>query len=308
MLLVRNFASYKTNEAGIVLTIGNFDGVHIGHREIIQKLKAEAKKLNIPSAVMCFEPQPLEFFALHKIPARLSRFKDKYRELQRLGVDILFCPHFNKEFAELSPTNFVTSILHKKLNVKYLVVGDDFHFGKSGKGDYNLLESLSSKCGFTVWSMSSFLKDSHRVSSTLIRSLLQNDMVEKVLPLLGEYFYIWGKVCHGQRLGRTISFPTANINLNRRVIPLFGVYAVIVTLPNNEQKYGIANLGLRPTVNGKEPRLEVYIFDFNEDLYTKEIKVSFVKKIRDEQKFASLTELKKQILLDETVARKLFKL
>lgn len=308
MLLIRKLEHYQSKDDGIVLTIGNFDGIHLGHQEIIKNLKQKSVELGLPAAVMCFEPQPLEFFVGNFTPARLSRFRDKFIGLKKLGVDMMFCVRFNKSFAEKTPEDFIEEILHHNLKVKYLLVGDDFHFGKGGKGDFKLLQEYGKKLGFEVSSMSSFMKNSKRVSSTLIRQCLQNSELDLVPSLLGENFFIRGKVCHGQSLGRTINFPTANISLRRRVIPLFGVYAVTIDMPDGTLKYGLANLGLRPTVNGNEPRLEVYIFDFSGDLYTKEIKVSFVKKLRDETKFSSLCELKEQIKLDETMARKIFNL
>lgn len=305
MLLVRKLDNYSADNNGIVLTIGNFDGLHLGHQQILKQLLLEAKRRGLLSAVMCFEPQPLEFFNRSNTPARLSRFRDKFIGFKNLCIDILFCLNFNNRLASMPAEEFITEVLVKKINVKHLIVGDDFHFGANGKGDFAMLCTYGEKYGFKAESLDSFLHESNRISSTEIRELLRCDELEKVANLIGEPFFIRGKVSHGQELGRTIDFPTANINLKRRVAPVYGVYAVKVSLPDGSLWNGMANIGTRPTVNGLEPRLEVYILDFNGELYHQEIKVSFIKKMRVEKKFSSLVQLKEQITLDEANARML---
>lgn len=307
MQLVRQLNNYQSKENGIALSIGNFDGVHKGHRSVIKFLLDKSKELNIPSGIMCFEPQPLEFFQSIKIPARLSRFRDKFVTFKELGVDKVFCLNFNKELAKLSPCDFVKKYLVEKLNIKYLVVGDDFRFGVNGKGDFELLKKLGSLYGFNVVSMESFLHDEERISSTAIRNFLSKGLLEKAKSFLGSDYYISGKISYGQQIGRTIGFPTANINLKRRVIPLYGVYIVRIDNIADKPMYGMANVGSRPTVNGVEPRLEVYIFDFNGELYHKELKVVFLSKLRDEKKFNSLDELVQQLKIDEQSAREYLK-
>ncbi|MBR1924479.1 MAG: bifunctional riboflavin kinase/FAD synthetase [Ruminobacter sp.] len=306
MRLVRSLDTYTDDTQGLALSIGNFDGLHIGHRAIIKELTTRAKAMNLTSAVMCFEPQPLEFFGKNKIPARLSRFRDKLIGLRELGINRLFCLRFNEMLSDLSPEDFIFNVLFKKLNVRLLIVGDDFCFGKGGSGNYDLLKQYANKLGYEVISMPSYKYNNERVSSTSIRKLLSYGLLDRVAPMLGEYFYIRGKVCHGKKIGSTLNFPTANINLNRRVVPIFGSYAVKILMPDDSTKYGIANVGLRPTVNGNYPLLEVFIFDFTGNLYTKEIKVSFIKKLRDEKKFPSLEALKKQIAQDEMETRRFF--
>lgn len=314
MQLIRKLANYSA-DGGLALSIGNFDGLHLGHKSVLKHLLTESKKLNFPSAVMCFEPQPKEFLAHIKAPARLSRFRDKFIGLKELGIDKLFCLNFNQKFSSISAEDFIFEILYKKLNVKYLVVGDDFKFGYKGQGNYDLLLEYGKKLGFEVVSMDSFLHASKRISSTYIRELLSANDLGAIKDLLGENFFIRGKVSYGNQLGRTIDFPTANIRLQRRVAPVFGVYVVKVAFENEnicrllkkKEFYGVANVGFRPTVDGSENRLEVYIFDFNSSVYGEEIKVSFLQKLRDEKKFASLQELKQQILLDEIEARKYLK-
>ncbi len=306
MLLVRSLQNYESKNQGIALTIGNFDGLHLGHKSVLKKLLTGAKNRGLIPAVMCFEPQPKEFFGTGSVPARLSRFRDKFIGFKNIGIEVMYCLRFDKDFVSLSPESFVSDILNKKLNVKYIVIGDDFRFGAGGKGDYDFLKSSAQKAGFEVESLDTFENDHERISSTRIRKYLALGDLEAVKPLLGENFFIRGKVSHGRELGRTINFPTANINLNRRAVPLSGVYAVEVELPNNTVKQGIANVGLCPTVNGKIPRLEVYIFNFHQNIYYQQIKVSFLMKMRDERKFANLNELKAQISLDEENARKFF--
>ena len=304
MQLVRNINNYQKEQEGIVLTIGNFDGLHRGHQEILKHLLAESEKAGLKSAVMCFEPQPLEFFKTNS-PARLSRFRDKFLGFKNFGVDIMFCLRFNQTFAKISPEDFIENILVRAINIKKIIVGDDFRFGALGKGDFNLLQVMGKQKGFEAVSLESYIVENQRVSSTLIRQNLKLDKLENIKSLLGEDFFIRGKVAHGQEIGRTISFPTANINLNRRVTPVKGVYAVRVELKKGEWHNGVANVGVRPTVNGVEPRLDVFIFAFSGDLYCHEIKVSFIKKLRDEKKFSSVDELKNQIKLDEDFARKI---
>lgn len=309
MRLVRKLKTYTAESAGIVLTIGNFDGLHLGHREILRHLKEKAAQENLPACVMCFEPQPLEYFKSGaEVPARLSTFREKVYGFAKLGIDTMFCLRFDRELASMKAEDFVSEIICRRLNVRFLLVGDDFHFGQGGQGDYNLLTRMGKELGFEVASMSSYCREFTRVSSTRIRELLAQDRLTEVSSFLGEPFFITGKVSHGRELGRTISFPTANINLKRRQVPLKGVYAVNVTLPNGEVRHGIANVGVCPTVNGTKPRLEVFLLDFKGNLYSALLKVSFVAKLREERKFVSLAELKEQLALDELKARKLFKM
>ena len=314
MLLVRSLKHYhfsRDNESlreekpDIALTIGNFDGLHEGHRAVLGALLREARKRKLKAAVMCFEPQPKEFFQ-KETPARLSRFRDKFLGFRDLGREMMFCLRFNSELASVSPGDFVFNILSREMHVRYLVVGDDFRFGRFGLGDYAFLRQAGHEAGFATESLKSFVKLDDRVSSTLIRKCLEEGRLEEARVLLGRDYTIAGKVCHGQELGRTINFPTANINLKRRVVPVSGVYAVRARLPDGIQRNGIANVGIRPTVDGRVPRLEVFILDYSGDLYRQEIKVSFLKKLRDERKFASLNELKKQIVQDELLARDFF--
>lgn len=286
---------------GCVLTIGNFDGVHLGHQQILARLVEKASELELPSVVMLFEPQPREFFAKKSAnptasPARLMRLRDKLHFLTQSGVDYVLCVRFNPVFAALSPQAFIT-LLVEKLKVKYLSVGDDFHFGAKRAGNFDTLKQAGEQYGFTVENSHSHTLGTERISSSLIRQALEQDNLALAEQLLGKKYTILGRVAHGNKLGRTIGFPTANIMLNRLVTPIQGVYAVQVDTPQGKFN-GIANVGNRPTINGTKPLLEVHIFDFQGDLYGKAISVSFLHKIRNETKFENFEALKAQIEKD----------
>ena len=290
---------------GCVLTIGNFDGVHRGHAEVISRLVAKAEHLGLPAAVMTFEPQPQELFQGEDAPARLSLLRDKIVLLDELKIDRLLCVNFNKKFANYSAEEFIEQLLVKALGVKYLVVGDDFCFGKQRQGNFDMLRKAGEKHGFAVVSTQSFILGDKRVSSTEIRQLLAKGNLEQARRLLGHPFTLSGKVAHGEKIGRTIGFPTANIALKRKVTPVRGVFAVKLYWDNSDIYEGVANVGFRPTVNGQVCQLEVHLFDFDGDLYGKAIEVELVAKIRDEQPFGSLDALKKQIKDDANRAKAL---
>lgn len=295
---------------GCVLTIGNFDGVHLGHQQILARLLEKSLELNLPSVVMVFEPQPREFFAKKSenptaSPARLMRLRDKLNDLAEIGVDYLLCVHFNQAFASLSPQDFIQQLLLKQLNVKYLSVGDDFHFGAKRAGNFQTLQQAGLQFGFTVENSHSHSLGDERISSSRIRTALADDDLVLAETLLGKPYRIRGRVAHGNKLGRTIGFPTANILLNRLVTPIQGVYAVQVETPLGRFN-GIANVGNRPTINGTKPLLEVHIFDFQGDLYGKAIAVNFLHKVRNEIKFESFDALKLQIEKDVMAVRAYF--
>ncbi|WP_301098373.1 bifunctional riboflavin kinase/FAD synthetase [Otariodibacter sp.] len=307
---IHNLTRYPILAKGCVLAIGNFDGVHLGHKYILKRLLDKSYELSLPSVVMLFEPQPREFFAKqNKIivaPARLMRLRDKLYYLREIGIDYVLCLHFNSKFAEQSPEQFVQNILVKKLNVKYLSVGDDFRFGKNRQGDFQFLNEVGSKYGFQVDNSNSYCLDGLRISSSLIREALKNDDLKLVEKMLGKPYSIRGRVVHGNKLGRTIGFPTANVMLNRLVTPIQGVYAVSIKTKNTSNFFGVANVGNRPTINGTKPILEVHIFNFSGEIYGEVIEISFLKKIRSEIKFESFDALKNQIKQDVIVARTFF--
>ncbi len=285
-----------------MLTIGKFDGVHKGHQGVLTQLVAKASALGVPSAVMVFEPQPEEIFAADRAPARLSRLRDKYEALQALGIDRLLCVSFSREFASQSPQAFVEELLVKKLGVKYLVVGDDFRFGFQRTGDFTYLTKAAREYKFDVVSTQSFRMDNNRISSTAIRDALSCGDFVKASSMIGKPYTISGKVVHGEKNGRTIGFPTANILLKRHKAPLHGVFAVTVKL-GSKVYGGVANLGSRPTLNGQRLQLETHLFNFTGDLYGTRIQIEFIAKIRDEAKFESFAELTQQIELDAKQAQ-----
>lgn len=316
MQLIRGFYNLANHTAlakGCALSIGNFDGVHFGHQNILARLICKATEFNIPSVVMIFEPQPREFFAnkvgkatSDNVPARLMRLRDKLKYLEKSGVDFVLCVRFSDKFAQLSVDEFIQDLLVKKLNVRYLSVGDDFRFGSKRSGDYHTLQAAGKAYHFAVEESQTHSFEQDRISSSLIRDLLKKDELDLVKTLLGKPYSIAGRVAHGNKLGRTIGFPTANIMLNRLVVPIHGVYAVKVETQTGIFQ-GIANVGNRPTINGTKPLLEVHIFDFNRSIYGEAIEVSFIKKLRDEVKFADFEALKRQIQQDKQQAVKFFK-
>ena len=305
MELIRGIHNIKPWHRGCVLTIGNFDGVHLGHQSVLRRLTEQAQRLGVPSCVMVFEPQPRELFTGDQAPPRLTRLREKYQQLARLGIDRLLCVRFNADFAAQSPDHFIRGLLVDKLGVRFLVVGDDFRFGQNRGGDFVQLTRAGRAFDFEVVSTQSWCMNRQRVSSTLIRQALGRDKLEVAAQMLGRRFSVCGRVAHGAKLGRTIGFPTANVALKRQVIPVSGVYAVDFWL-NGHRYPGVANIGDKPTVNGSQSLLEVHLFDFSGDLYGKQVEVELRHKLRNEQKFASFALLKEQIQRDAAHARQWF--
>lgn len=306
MELIRGLHNLRDRHRGCVLTIGKFDGVHEGHKAVLKNVLEKARELDLPATVMVFEPQPEEVFTPDKAPARLSTLAEKYRLLKQQGVDRLLCVRFNKAFASQQADTFVQELLVNKLGVQFLVVGDDFRFGKGRQGDFTMLKEAGQESGFEVVSTQSFRVDDRRISSTAVRQALNDGAFDKAASMLGRPFSITGRVVHGEKNGRTIGFPTANVLLKRFRTPLKGVFAVTV---NYRQCvwHGVANVGTRPTLNGEQVQLEVHIFNVNADLYGQTIEVTPRLKIRDEKKFDSFEALKQQIQNDAQVARDFFK-
>lgn len=306
MELIRGIHNIKPRHHGCVLTIGNFDGVHLGHQQVLTQLLKQASRLKLPSTVMIFEPQPMEYFAKDNSPARLSRLRDKWTQLKLHQLDRLLCVRFNHHFAQLSADEFISQLLVAKLGVKFLVVGDDFCFGKGREGNFVRLQAAGKKYGFEVINTKTFDCQGIRISSTAIRDALARDDLNLSALMLGRQYSISGRVSHGRKLGRTIGFPTANIPLQRCVSPITGVYVVEVrglSSDTQQSARGVANIGYRPTVNGKRQQLEVHIFNFSANLYGKQLEVSLLHKLRNEQKFATFDALKQQIQLDAEAAR-----
>ncbi|WP_159821427.1 bifunctional riboflavin kinase/FAD synthetase [Colwellia sp. 20A7] len=305
MQLVRGIHNIQPGDHGCVLTIGNFDGVHKGHQRVISALVAKAKALNCVAAVLVFEPQPQEVFAQDKAPARLCRLRDKYALLSKLGVQRLICVNFNMKFANQSAEQFIEHLLVEKLGIKHLIVGDDFHFGKDRIGDFTMLSQAGKRFGFEVTDTASCKMEDCRVSSTAIRAALDKDDLVNVENMLGRPYSIIGKVFHGDKRGRQLGFPTANVLLKRHNSPLSGVFAVKIKTIDGMFN-GVANIGARPTVNGIREQLEVHIFNFSDDIYGQCIEVIIIKKLRQVMKFENLAALTAQIKIDSEQAKDVF--
>ncbi|MFP5383200.1 MAG: bifunctional riboflavin kinase/FAD synthetase [Gammaproteobacteria bacterium] len=306
MELIRGAHNLRPRHRGCVATIGNFDGVHRGHQHIVAAVSARARELGVASTVMLFEPQPQEFFAGARAPARLMRLRDKLAALAALGVDRVFCVRFDESFRALTAGDFVERLLVEGLGVRHLAIGDDFRFGAGRHGDYTFLCEAGARHGFTVQDTATIVVDGERVSSTAIRDALAAGDFDHAASLLGHPYEIAGRVRHGDARGRELGFPTANIALHRLRSPLFGVYAVEIRGINGVVMTGVANVGRRPTVNGLDERLEVHVFDFMERIYGRHITVRFLARIRDEMRFDGLDALKAQIACDVAAARAIF--
>lgn len=305
MELIRGVHNLQPRHQGCVATIGNFDGIHLGHRAIIRQVTAKAKSLGLPSAVMVFEPQPREFFAPEEAPARLMTFREKVEVLAELGLDRVLCVKFDRRFCSQSAQAFCDNILIKGMGVRHLVVGDDFRFGNDRAGDFRFLQHMGAEHNFTVENTHTFEWHGERVSSTRVRECLERSDFDSASVMLCRSFFMSGRVMHGQKLGRTIGVPTANFLPKRVRTPVSGVFAVEVRGLDQVQK-GVANLGTRPTLGGEQVRLEVHLLDYQGDLYGKHLRVLFRHKIRDEKKFDGLEALTAAIQQDIESAKQFF--
>lgn len=304
MRIIRGLHNLRPVHRGSVATIGNFDGVHLGHRAVFHRLLARGRALGLPATVITFEPQPMEYFAPDAAPARLTRLREKLAALADCGIQQVILLEFGPKLAQMGARTFVRELLVDGLGVRHLLVGDDFRFGRGREGDYALLERMGREHGFSVEDLHTITHGEERVSSTRIREALARGDLNLARHLLGRAYRICGRIGHGDKRGRTIGFPTANINLHRRVSPLRGVYAVMAAGVAGRPWPGVANIGIRPTIGG-EPRylLEVHLFDFADDIYGRHADVEFRLKLRDEHKFGSFDELKTQIERDAAAAR-----
>lgn len=303
MQLVRGIHNLRPHHRGCVVTIGNFDGVHRGHQGVLARLRLRAREAGLPCCVVIFEPQPREFFTPERAPARLSSLREKLELLKAEGVDRVLCLSFNQRLRELSADAFIQRVLVDGLGVRHLEVGDDFRFGCDRAGDFALLQQAGLREGFSVEALHTIAEDGERISSTRVREALASADFAQAERLLGRPWTVSGRVEHGQKLGRQLGVPTANLRLNRLRAPLNGVYAVSVEY-QGQHLPGVANIGLRPTVAGDgRPHLEVHLLDFSGDLYSRRLIVQFQQKLRDEQRFASLEALKTAIAADIAAAR-----
>lgn len=300
--LIRGVRHIKRQQTKCALAIGNFDGVHLGHKALIECLLQGAKARNLSAMVMVFEPQTGEFFLKDRVPARLMRFREKIKAIHALGVNRILVLPFNLALANLSADDFVQQILLEKLQARYLVAGEDFRFGYHRAGTLELIRryEIETEVPNTVYIEGS------RVSSTAIRKALEEGNLKLAEQYLGHPFSLVGRVKYGDQRGRSIGFPTANLNLHRKKVPLSGVYAVKIKGISENPLLGVANVGTRPTLGGRCTLLEVHIFDFSQSLYGRYMEVEFVHKLREEQRFASFDELKVQIAKDVDVARQVF--
>jgi riboflavin kinase/FMN adenylyltransferase len=287
-----------------VATIGNFDGLHLGHQSVIQQVQQQAARAGLASTVISFEPLPAEYLR-QPPPARILPLRDKLNYLCQLNVDQFACLAFNQALAEMEPEDFIHNILLEGLRVRTLVVGDDFRFGRKRRGDYQMLQDVGAQAGMQVLQTSTLMQSNQRVSSTWVRQALATADLATVKTLLGRSYTLSGRIRHGDKRGRTIGFPTLNLRIPENIALRKGVYAVHAHKAGQAAIKGIANLGSRPTVNGLETRLEVHLFDFAEQIYQQHWTIEPVVFIRDEKRFDSFDLLKQQIKLDVEQARSL---
>jgi len=306
MQVIRGILNFKPHHRGAVVTMGNFDGVHRGHQAVLGRVRQKADELGVPSMLICFEPQPKEFFDHFNAPARLTRFREKVELLEAHGVDFVLCFKFNEAF-RTTPAERTVELITDTIAPSALFVGDDFRFGHERRGDFNMLQAAGEKAGFPVRNLHTLSEDEVRVSSSRIRELLAAGSFDEAETLLGHPYSIMGHVVYGRQLGRTLGAPTANVQIKRYRAPIDGVYAVEIEGLSRPLQ-GVANLGLRPTLNEITPRpiLEVHIFGFDDDIYGRCVKTVFRHKIREEIKFAGLEELKTAIVQDVKDAKNYF--
>ena len=306
MEVIRGWHNIRPEHHGCVATIGNFDGVHLGHRALIGQLATLGRERAVPTTLVTFEPQPQEFFAGENAPPRLTRLREKLNALRTMPLDRVALLRFDARLCAMSPVEFVESFLVAGLGVQVVVAGDDFRFGYRGEGNFGLLVSLGEQHGFDVVRRETCRVRDGRVSSSWIRDALANDELEIARELLGRPYAVNGRVARGDQRGRTIGFPTLNIPVRRYRSALRGVYAVRVAGLEEQELDAVANIGTRPTVDGRGVVLEVYVFDWGGDAYGRCVDVSFVAKIRDERKFDTFDALKDQIGRDSARAREMF--
>lgn len=305
---MRVFRTLPATASGpVALTIGNFDGVHTGHQAMLARLADAARQLGMPPCVMTFEPHPREFFAPDKAPTRLTSLREKLELLARFGVERVHVCRFNFEFAKTTPEDFIDRILYRGLAARWILVGDDFRFGARRGGDLAMLKQTAGRCGFEVHAMASVMADGVRVSSTAVREALAAGDMRRAQRLLGRPYSISGRVVSGDRIGRKLGFPTANVLMKHNRPALSGIYAVEVHGLGMQPLPGAASLGVRPTVtNIPRPCLEVHLLDFDRDIYGAHLQVNFLHKLRDEEKYADVETLKRAIANDVKSTRGYF--
>ena len=303
MQLIRGLHNFPGDLAPSVVSIGNFDGVHLGHLQLIKTLLVQADRQALPPTVVTFDPHPHEYFSPQTAPPRLSSFREKLTYLEQAGVRKVVCIRFDQRFSRTSATDFIQEYLVKGLGTRFVVVGDDFRFGLNREGDLTLLRTTGERAGFGVASVGTFVVDGHRVSSSRIRKVIEESDFVLAERLLGRPYGISGRVGYGDQRGRSWGFPTANVAMRQNNIPVRGVYAVTAKRNHGDTLHGVANVGFRPTVGGKKLLLEAHLLDFNQDIYGERLRVEFRRKIRGEAHFESFDALRTQIARDVEEAR-----
>ena len=306
MELIRNLHNFRERHRGCVATIGNFDGVHLGHQAIIRQLKKAAEKYGQPSVIVTFEPHPQEFFSPKHAPARLMRLREKLGYLRQTGIDRVVCLRFDQSLANLTAEDFIRNILVDKLGVRHLIIGDDFRFGKKRRGDITTLKEHAGEFGFDVEHTDTCMINGRRISSTWLRELLADGKMVEATELLGRPYAISGRVVHGEKRGRVLGYPTININLHRHLSPVCGIFAARVYGLQAEANHAAVSIGSRPVFGGNDINLEAHLLDFDQEVYGAYVSVELLKLLRHEMMFDNVEELKKQMDLDITEARKLF--
>ena len=305
MQLVRHLVDmpHPMLAAGSVVTIGAYDGLHLGHRQLLERVVSSARRRSMPAVLMSFEPTPKEFFSAAKPPARLMRFREKFEELASAGIDVFYCPRFARAMREIPAADFIRRILIHGLNTRHLVVGDDFHFARRREGGVEHLVRAAAALDFELEQVPSVIADGVRVSSTAVREALAVGDLKRATTLLGRPYRMSGKIVAGEKLGRKLGYPTANVDLRRRQSAVIGIFAVRVHGLDGGPRDAVASVGSRPTFNGSKPLLEVHVFDFDGDIYGRYIHVDFIARLRDQQKFDSADELVAQMHVDADNAR-----
>ena len=304
MLILRGL--YSPDSQPVALTIGNFDGVHLGHQALLSELRVAGQARGLQTAVVIFEPHPREFFTPQQAPARLTSLREKLELFDTLGIDQVHVCRFNAHFAQMSAADFIQA-LHQKLFARFVLIGDDFRFGSARTGDFALMEKFGAERGFDVHAMHTVIHDGVRISSTAVRTALAAGQLRAAQRYLGRHYSISGRVVHGDGLGKKIGYPTANIQLKHNLPPLSGIFVVQVHIEDRGVLQGVASLGVRPTVkHDAKPVLEVHLFEFSQQIYGKHLRVEFLHKLRDEEKYPDVEALKRQIALDVEHAKKWF--
>ena len=302
MKLIRTIYPDLFPSSGCVLTIGNFDAVHLGHQDIVRRLVDKGQAQGLPAVMITFSPSPQQFFKGEEAGPELTSITARYLLLDNSGLDALIVLPFNKALANTSAEDFIEKYIIQGLHTRYLLIGDDFRFGARRTGNYQMLVEAGQSAGFKVDRIETVSLSDERISSSRVRMALRNGDLDVVSKLIGRPYSMVGRVAHGDKRGRQWGFPTLNLPL-RKTPPLRGVFSVVVKFENGDQVNGVANLGNRPTVNGLKTLLEVHLFDFSGEVYSQRVCVEFIQKIRDEQKFDSFDDLKKQIMNDCETAR-----